>query len=232
MIRRLLLSGTDNTRDLGGYPVPGGITAWGRTFRSDAPVQLTREDVETLRWAGATTHIDLRTLEEVERRPSALQNMPGFHYHHVDLCACMQMMPDSAEGVPVSYFEMTQQFEPMARIFRIIAATEGGLIFHCTAGKDRTGVVAAILLLAAGAAREEVLADYILTAAYMREPIRKFLETDPDLPAYIIIPKVDFIDGFLDRFLAVYGDARKYLKSIGIKEEEINSITQRLTLLT
>lgn len=227
-----MLSGTDNTRDLGGYPVPGGVTAWGRTFRSDAPVQLTREDVETLLKAGATTHIDLRTLEEVERRPSALQNMPGFDYHHVDLCACMQMLPDSEEGVPVSYFEMTQQTEPMARIFRTIAAAEGGVFFHCTAGKDRTGVVASVLLLLAGAARDEVLADYILTAAYMREPIRKFLETDPELPAYIIIPKVDFIDGFLDRFLAVYGDARKYLKSIGISEEEINSITQRLTLLT
>lgn len=232
MIRRLLLSGTDNTRDLGGYPIPGGVTAWGRTFRSDAPVQLTREDVETLRRVGATTHIDLRTLEEVQRRPSALQNMPGFHYHHVDLCASMPMLPDSEEGVPASYFEMSQQFEPMSRIFRVIASAEGGVFFHCTAGKDRTGVVAAILLLLAGARRDDILADYILTAGYMRRPIQKLLEADPDLPSYIIIPKVEFIDGFLDRFLAAYGDARRYLKSIGISEEETNSITQRLTLLT
>ena len=153
--------------------------------------------METLRRVGATTHIDLRTLEEVQRRPSALQNMPGFHYHHVDLCASMPMLPDSEEGVPASYFEMSQQFEPMSRIFRVIASAEGGVFFHCTAGKDRTGVVAAILLLLAGARREDILADYILTAGYMRRPNQKLLEADPDLPSYIIIPKVEFIDGFL-----------------------------------
>ena len=151
MRRRLPLRGTDNTRDLGGYPVPGGYTAWGRTFRSDAPVNLSAEDVELLRALGVTTHIDLRTREEVERRPSAVANLPGFTYHHVDLCACMQMMPDTEEGVAISYFEMTQQVEPMARIFRAIAKTQGGLLFHCAAGKDRTGVVAAILLMLAGA---------------------------------------------------------------------------------
>jgi len=230
--RRLPLHGTDNTRDLGGYPVPGGYTAWGRTFRSDAPVSLSAEDVATLKKLGVTTHIDLRTQEEVERRPSAVSNLPGFHYHHVDLCACMQMMPDSEEGVAVSYFEMTQQVEPMARIFRIIAGAEGGLLFHCAAGKDRTGVVAAILLMLAGAERPDLLADYILTAAYMREPIRKFLKEDPDIPTYILTPKVDFMEAFLDRFLAFHGSAERYLQTIGLSVEEIKSITQRLTLLT
>ncbi len=232
MIRRLPLHGTDNTRDLGGYPVPGGYTVWGRTFRSDAPVNLTSEDVELLRELGITTHIDLRTREEVERRPSAVSNLPGFRYHHVDLCACMQMMPDSEEGVAISYFEMTQQAEPMARIFRIIAGAEGGLLFHCAAGKDRTGVVAAILLMLAGAERQELWADYILTAAYMREPVLKFLKEDPDIPAYIVTPRIEYIEAFLNRFQAAYVSAEAYLRSIGISAEEIKSITQRLTFLT
>ena len=232
MIRRLPLTGTDNTRDLGGYPVPGGFTRWGMTFRSDAPVNLTREDVETLRKLGVSTHIDLRTLEEVERRPSAVTNLPGFRYHHVDLCACMQMMPDTEEGVAISYFEMTQQAEPMAHIFRIIAETEGGLLFHCAAGKDRTGVVAAILLMLAGANRDELLADYILTAAYMREPVKKFLAEDPDIPAYIVTPRIEYAEAFLDHFLGAYASAGAYLQSIGIPAEAIKSITKRLTLLT
>ncbi len=232
MRRRVPLDGTDNTRDLGGYPVPGGYTAWGCTFRSDAPVNLSATDVETLRKLGITTHIDLRTAEEVERRPSAVANLEGFHYHHIDLCACMQMMPESEPGVAVSYLEMTEQAEPMARIFRTIAHTEGGLLFHCAAGKDRTGVVAAILLMLAGAEKPDLLADYILTAAYMREPIRKFLAEDPDIPAYIVTPKVDFIEAFLDRFHAAHGGAESYLRSIGISSEETKSITQRLTFLT
>jgi len=231
-MRRIPLDGTDNTRDLGGYPVPGGYTRWGRTFRSDAPVNLSAADVETLRRLGITTHIDLRTREEVERRPSAVANLEGFRYHHVDLCACMQMMPDSEEGVAVSYLEMAEQVGPMARIFRIIAHTEGGLLFHCAAGKDRTGVVAAILLMLAGAKKPDLLADYILTAAYMREPVRKFLETDPDIPAYIVTPKIEFMEAFLDRFLAAHSSARNYLETIGIPAEEIESITQRLTFLT
>lgn len=232
MRRRIPLHGTDNTRDLGGYPVPGGSTAWGRTFRSDVPANLSASDVETLERLGITTHIDLRTAEEVERRPSAVASREGFRYHHVDLCACMQMMPESEEGVAVSYLEMTQQAEPMARIFRIIAKAEGGLLFHCAAGKDRTGVVAAILLLLAGAERADLLADYILTAAYMREPVKKFIETDPDVPYYILTPRVEYMESFLDRFLEAHGSARAYLESIGILADEIKAITQRLTFLT
>jgi protein-tyrosine phosphatase len=230
--RRLSLKGTANTRDLGGYPVPGGNTVWGRTFRSDAPVDLTKEDVETLRSAGITTHIDLRTQDEVERRPSAVALLPDFEYHHVDLCAKMQMMPDSEEGVAVSYVQMTEQIRPMAEAFHLIAGAKKGVLFHCAAGKDRTGVVAAILLMLAGAGREELLADYILTAAYLREPVLKLAETDPDIPAYIVTPRIEYMEAFLDRFRSAYGDARSYLESIGIPAEEIRYITQRLTVLT
>ncbi len=232
MRRRIPLDGTDNTRDLGGYPVPGGYTAWGRTFRSDAPVSLSAADVETLRRLKITTHIDLRTADEVERWPSAVANLEGFRYHHVDLCACMQMLPESEAGVAASYLEMTGQAEPMARIFHIIANAEGGVMFHCAAGKDRTGVVAAILLMLAGVERADLLADYILTAAYMREPVKKLFETDPDIPYYILTPRVEYMEAFLDRFLAAHLDARGYLESIGIPMEEIKSITQRLTFLT
>ncbi len=232
MTRRLPLSGTANTRDLGGYPVPGGCTVWGRTFRSDAPVDLTKEDVERLRTLGVTTHIDLRTRDEVERRPSALALMPGFSYHHVDLCADMQMMPDSEEGVARSYLEMTRQVRPMAEIFRLIARTEGGLLFHCAAGKDRTGVVAAILLMLVGAGRAELFADYILTAAYLREPVKKLTEADPDIPAYIVTPRIEYLEQFLNGFDAAYRNARSYLHFLGISEEETKLITQRLTVLT
>ena len=232
MIRRVPLDGTDNTRDLGGYPVPGGYTAWGRTFRSDAPMNLSAKDIATLRKLGITTHIDLRTADEVQRWPSAVAKLEGFRYHHVDLCACMQMLPESEEGVAASYLEMTRQVEPMARIFRIIAVAEGGLMFHCAAGKDRTGVVAAILLMLAGARREDLLADYILTAAYMREPVKKLAETDPDIPYYVLTPRVEYMESFLDRFLAAHLSARGYLESIGIPAEAIKFITQRLTVLT
>jgi protein-tyrosine phosphatase len=144
----------------------------------------------------------------------------------------MRMMPDSEEGVAVSYFQMTEQVRPMAEIFHIIAQAKGGLLFHCAAGKDRTGVVAAILLMLAGVEQPELLADYILTAAYLREPIRKLTEADPDIPAYIVTPRIEFIERFLGSFLECYGDARNYLRSIGISEEETKFITQRLTVLT
>lgn len=232
MTRRLILSGTANTRDLGGYPVPGGATAWGRFYRSDAPVDLGDRDVAALRAMNLTTQIDLRTKDETLRRKSALSGREGFEYHHVDLCASMQMLPDSEAGVGASYFEMTEQTAAMARIFRLIAGARSSVMFHCTAGKDRTGVVAAILLMLAGASRADVLADYILTAAYLREPLKKLVESDPDIPSFIIFPKVEYMEAFLDRFEAAHGGARGYLASIGLAEEETRSITQRLTLLT
>ncbi len=104
----------------------------------------------------------------------------------------MQMLPESEAGVPSTYFEMTCQSEPMARVFRIAGAKDG-VFFHCTAGKDRTGVVTAILLMLAGVSRADLLAGYLLTTAYLREPLKKYLKTDPDVPA-IIVPKVEYME--------------------------------------
>ena len=68
---------------------------------------------------------------------------------------------------------------------KVIANTDGGVIFHCTAGKDRTGIVAALMLLLAGVVEEDIMADYMTTYAYIYKGIRIMHEEDPDLPAFV-----------------------------------------------
>jgi protein-tyrosine phosphatase len=232
MMRRLVLKGTANTRDLGGYPAAGGMTAWGRTYRSDAPCGLAQADVETLLAFGITTHIDLRTDDELAHRPSSLKDAPGFCYHPVDLCRQIACIPDEEAGVSDLYFEMTRQTGQMARIFAIIAEAKGGVLFHCTAGKDRTGVVAAILLMLAGVSRQDILADYMITGAYLREALMNMVKGDPDIPAFIVSARIEYMEGFLDRFLQAHASARAYLSGLGLCPAQIDSITKRLTLLT
>ena len=144
-----LLSATANTRDLGGFPVSGGgETQRNSVWRSDAPVTYCEADEQRLKALGITTVIDLRTDGEAGEKPCAYAGRPGFTYHHLPITAG-SVPPATLEDVPFTYLDIARQGE-MASALRTIAEAETGVLFCCTAGKDRTGVLAALLLLACG----------------------------------------------------------------------------------
>lgn len=225
-LRRIPLTGTENTRDLGGYPLPEGkMTAFGRFLRSGVPNGLTQKDEALLLDMGITTIIDLRSGPELTRTPCHFAKTPGFFYHHLPLSGGDVMM-GGADRVPLSYMEMTT-CKNMPGIFQTIAHAPGGCLYHCTAGKDRTGTVSAILLLLAGVCHEDIVADYMVTQIYLERLIKE-LARMPDLPAYIVRSQPEYMQEFLFLFHTKHVSAESYLKEIGLTAKEIESIKCKL----
>ena len=146
MYRRIRLGKMLNLRDLGGYPASGGkTTRWGRMLRGDNPAGLSQADRDWLLERGITTVIDLRSPAEMEKLPDELAGQPGFAYRHLPLSGGVKL-PHEEELVGWGYFQILERKEEVRAVLAAIADAPGGVLFHCMAGKDRTGCVAALLL--------------------------------------------------------------------------------------
>jgi protein tyrosine/serine phosphatase len=173
--RRIKLQGSYNFRDIGGYAGADGRTVrWQRVFRSDALARLTEDDLATLRPIGVRTLIDLRTIPELEQSgPSQLIDAHGVRHRHHPFFQDpvhpdrLNELPD----LPLLYAGLIEQgAETIRGIFEALAddATYPAVV-HCAAGKDRTGIVIALLLRTLGVDDETIVTDYALTETYFTE---------------------------------------------------------------
>jgi protein-tyrosine phosphatase len=165
--RRISLPGTTNLRDLGGYPAGGGGTVrWRTLLRSDALHRLDGAGRAALAALGLRTVVDLRTPEEVAASPSLLDET-GVRTYHVPLfdAADIGQLPPDLTAV-YQYMIDDCGAAIAAAIGRLCdGAALPGLV-HCTAGKDRTGLVAALVLDVVGVPDEIIAADYALSNAH------------------------------------------------------------------
>ena len=181
--RSLPFTGASNFRDLGGYTGHGGRTVkWRQLFRSDHLAALTQQDQALLAQLGITRAVDFRGQAESAAHAYAL---PGVAYHPlvieptvVQRALALQKAghqltaQDAVALMQETYRGFVHDNAPrFAELFRLLLASDAPLVFHCTAGKDRTGFAAALILLALGVPRDVVMQDYLLTnALYQRPP--------------------------------------------------------------
>lgn len=237
LMERLVFPRLLNARDLGGHPTAGGgRTRWKVFLRTDDLVQLTPEGEESLRSYGVRTVVDLRWPEEVRDRPGVfLTRANGVRYHHVSLL--LESETRWRESTPVVPKETWNRVildhagPQIARTLRIMAvAPQGTVLFHCAAGKDRTGIVAALLLLLAGAEVETVAEDYARSAEYLREP---YLAARPEVDRSVILEEIrcppEQIHTMLEHLRLRYGGTERYLTRHGLTEREIRALRERLT---
>lgn len=224
---RSLLESTQNTRDLGGYrSASGSVTRSMSLLRSDVQYAPSEADRAFLRSAGVTTIIDLRGEEETEKKPSGFAQAEGFSYYHFPIGEGSGI-PSSPKEVPKSYMRIAGA-ERMPEVFRCIIAAQGGVMFNCTAGKDRTGVVAAILLLHAGVPQETIAKDYALTRVYARERLELVRKRFPEIDMNIVTPCEAFMREFLRLFLQEYISTQQYFLRLGLSEKEAELLRSRL----
>lgn len=229
--RRVLLENVSNMRDLGGFATRDGqVTQFCRFYRSNVPAMLSYEEVKYLKRLGIRTLIDLRTTSEVNRVPNQLSIDKSFDYFHISVMdGDIDKLPESAEAIPASYLAMADNHQKMGEIFKVLTLSNGAAIFHCTAGKDRTGVVAAILLLLAGVGLDDILADYQVTHTYIRGEIIEITKHhDVDLPWFIGRSEIEFMNGFLEMFHEKYQTVENYLQIIGLSDGEIFLLKNKL----
>lgn len=229
--RRILLENVSNMRDLGGFATKDGqVTQFGRFYRSNVPAMLSYEEVKYLKRLGIQALIDLRTTSEVRRVPNQLSSDHAFNYFHISVMdGDIDQLPESAEAIPASYLAMADNHKKMGEIFKILTLSNGAIIFHCTAGKDRTGVLAALLLSLAGVGQDDILADYQVTHTYIRREIIEITKHhNTDLPWFIGRSDIEFMIGFLEMFYEKYQTIENYMRIIGLSEGEIVLLKNKL----
>lgn len=227
MIYKSLLSSSYNTRELGGFRTADGrITNNNVYWRSDVPSEPTENDVEKLVKSGITTIIDMRTEAERLKAPDALADMKEFEYHSFPITEGSGV-PESLEAVPLSYMTIATA-ENMPKVMKVLAETEKGVLFHCTAGKDRTGVVSAILLMACGVDREAIVNDYVISREYNHKRLEAFLAAHPDVDRNIVLANEKSMNGFIDLFTGKFGSVEQYFIEIGLTAEHVRSISNKL----
>lgn len=228
MLRRIPLGEMNNLRDLGGYPTGDGrVTVWERFLRGDNPTGLSQRDLDWLLERGITTVVDLRSGEEVERKPDQLSSCPGFDYHHIGLVGG-DVLPNLEADIGRAYFGTLERKISMCQVLRIMAKAPGGTLFHCTAGKDRTGMTAMLLLALAGVGREDILADYQVSETYLYEIIRHIRAMVPDLAPFAGASKSGYMAECMDLLLAKYGGVPAYLRAIGLTDGEMDALRAKL----
>lgn len=235
--------GAFNLWDLGGIARRDGtVTACGRAFRSGAPEHLTEQGWADARLAGVTTVVDLRNERERVRQPwhpaVGVGSLDG-----IAVIACPTEDPDDAAFMsvcgpwldhPHSYADNTAFYPArFAAVFRAIAAAPGAVLIQCAGGRDRTGMVVAMLLALAGAAPEAIGQDYARAfrtasahAARQAElhPERRHERTfTPEQIEERIAERVpvliDWIGGF---------DVAGYLSGAGVSDDELAQLGARL----
>jgi protein tyrosine/serine phosphatase len=241
MERLIDLEGCLNFRDLGGYPTEDGrrIT-WRRIYRSDGLHRLTPRDVARLRdELGLTDLIDLRSSAELEldgrgpleREPMAFHHIPlfdGGRPSSFSADAQRRMQKMSLADRYLGLAETAKQ--PIARVVVAVANARGGAVYHCAAGKDRTGVVSAILLSALGVARDLIVADYALSQQNLDAIVERlqasegyremFEQLPPDTLHAEPETMVALLAGLADR----YGSVTGYLASAGVAPDLLDRL--------
>lgn len=241
--RRLEIPGLLNVRDLGGYETRNGlITKWRRLLRGDGLHRLTHEGIELLNSEGLTSVIDLRSEAELEKEPNPYldQGQIGFFHKPVydDLAPAMLATHEAGSEEPLVGFYTTALLNRAEAIRDILAtiasAPKGAILFHCTAGKDRTGLVAALLLEIAGVDRETILADYSLTGDFIASLVEELLERtrqsggDAERHAKFLSSAPITMAMALEQLDERHGSVENYLKDIGLVAGDMSNLRDRL----
>lgn len=232
------LPDTHNIRDLGGYPrISGGMTQWRRILRGEALHPLTDQSLADLVGNDLALVIDLRGLHETTVTEHPFIGHESVAYRNLVLFEALS--PIAMAQQP---FDMAQRYcdaldrcqDQFAAVFRAIVTAEPGIVlFHCTAGKDRTGVVAALLLALAEVSDADIIADYALTASAegLIEQLRaRALSsgTAPDHVERMLASDGATMAAFLAHLDTAHGGIKTYMDEIGLTPAEVTALRDRL----
>lgn len=226
-MRRIVNDRVKNMRDLGGYPTLNGReTRFGSFIRSNLPTGMSNEEIYRLLKMGLSTVIDLRTEIEAKRKPNIL-NIRGINYFNISIGAGF---PQREEDIPNCYMDIVLNRDKMRLVFEVMINSQGMVLFNCTAGKDRTGVIAMLLLKLAGVYDDDILADYEVSYTYLRDEIRLMHVNNPDLPAFFGGSKMENMEKFLNLFNSRFNSIDDYFDYLGINRDDISVLRERIVL--
>lgn len=244
-LKRIPMDGPKNFRDLGGYiNQQGKAVCWNKLYRADGLSEMTDSDVKRFQELGIRTIIDLRSKTEQSMAPDRVPEGTAYiscpmMNEEIKVSERHQEVGAFKKSLVTGYLTMIEEAPEL--IAQAVSAVmqgirQGGVVFHCTAGKDRTGVLAAVLLTLLGAYEEDIIADYQVTHTYnekginakvrrlteMRQVDHKviddaMLSSDPET-IQTVIHKLKTLS------------LKDWLTKYGVKEEEIEEFKKQMLL--
>jgi protein-tyrosine phosphatase len=218
--RVLSLKGLYNVRDLGGYPLQdGGQVKWGALYRSGDLYDLCPETREALEKRNLKTIVDFRDKEERDMAPDgAIKTVLHTHWLPIDTGNTLDLSrTDRKVAGETLMEELYRILADKARsqyreFFRILSNPENvPVLFHCAAGKDRTGVGAALILSALGASRELIIEDYLLSGKCLEGKYREWLSSNSYLEPMMSVRR-SYIEAAFDTIDRDCGGMERYLR--------------------
>lgn len=233
--------GFANLRDVGGLAAGGSTVRHGVLLRSDAPGPLDDTALGALRTAGVRHVLDLRDLEEASHQPTPFA-AAGFEVRSLPIfTGSARSFATVGTSLRAMYLSMAADCgTALANAVRHVAnpGGDGGVLVHCTAGKDRTGLTVALALRAVGVARDDVVANYAETEARLRGPwleeklelLRRFVGDDAEQYTEVLVTSpAEVLEEFLDTVEDGSREAtRPYLRAHGMTDAELDALTARL----
>jgi protein-tyrosine phosphatase len=231
-----------NAREVGGYPAEnGGQTRWQALVRADNLHRLTPAGQAALREYGVRTIIDLRMPHELERHPNPFatpQSAGGPRYLHLPLIdSDTDAAVDAAQAAGSEYIVIVERGKQLVgAVIKAVAASleEGGVLVHCHGGKDRTGIVVALLLSLAGVPRETIVEDYAISEARLEPTYSEWLEAQAQLHGHPIerphwmYSRPEQMANLLAYLDQHYGGVEGYLEACGVTQEEMAQVRKHL----
>jgi protein-tyrosine phosphatase len=244
--RRVIpLFAVHNFRDLGGYPTNDGRhTRWRTLYRADGLYRLTPDDANIVMNLGVRTVVDLRTNNEVRERGTFPVKDHEVAYHHlpiIDATWGETQTPefnDEVEFLVWAYREMLAETAPrFADAINLLSQqTVLPAVFHCAAGKDRTGILAALVLGVLGVDESIIAADYGLTRsattrlrAWARQHQPELADLYDRMPPRFTAADPRAMTIILNDITSRYGSVRNYVREIGVSDDAVRALVDALT---
>ena len=242
--RDLAWDGCLNVRDLGGHPTEdGGETRYDSVVRADSLHQLTEDGWRAVVEYGIRTVVDLRMDEEREGDPPATAPVDLLHVSLFDddkavfeeVEAAARAAPDAAAATREVYLLFLEHFKAnvATAIRAVVNAPEGGVVVHCMGGKDRTGLVTALLLELAGVDHEQIAADYALSEERLRPRHELWFaeaetEAERERLRRVAQTPASSIAEVLAELRRRYGGVEGYLQAAGLSDDDLRLARARL----
>ena len=235
------LTGAPNFRDLGGYRTADGKSTVRRhhLFRSDHLGNLAPEDIQLLS-GKLRERVRVLDLRGVNERETAVCVLEGVKVHSLSIePTIVQTLADLTNaGHELTRAQVVGHMQDTYRgfvrhnthryasLFGHLLESDDPLVFHCTAGKDRTGFAAALVLLALGVSRDDVMRDYLLTNQRLK-PKTEWKGLAPDVASVLYRVQPEFLDAAFDVVQQQYGGVESYLREgLGLREVELSRLRE------
>ena len=230
-MRRFNFKAVYNCRDIGGFLTRSNQCVRNNVFiRSDNLTDIQSDDMKLLEELGVQAVIDFRHQNEIDHAPDPFVNHPRVEYHNIAILDHAQFTLEDLNQIKLSdlYISMSENKTFVKSVFDTLARYDKAVLYHCTAGKDRTGVITALLYKLVGVPDIDIIADYEVSFTYLVPKYAGRDENVSEMYQDLFSSRPETMETFLNYLNYKYPNILDYFISKDISMETIDIIKRKL----